>query len=657
MPKPYQIIPQGSLFRPKIETYINDNSEVSTYLPTGGGNITAVLAVFSSPKGRDNQVITIDRGLSQFMEEYGIGPFSIYGQPLLNAYLAARAATGAGAMVHCLRVTPTDASYSTATLIAKYKVVTVDNVKTLHVRYVVKGADGDAALVAVGDGDSGLIAVDSDYGLTSLDDLDSCCDVPAGPDADGYYAVKLFSIAYRGKGTYGQNIRFRIVTDRASDKTNSYKNYSFEIYRNEGVLSLAESHPVTVVDGSTDGSASLFIDDVINDETSGSTIARIVSFPESFKTIYNYYVAQVNPDTTFTLDDFDVLLGLDKFSRNGTIPGYTIDPASAVTPGTGEVAVDLGAPNGIALMGGSDGSIGANQPAATRTAALNDLYKKAFEGKIDPQIKSRYRFPTTFVPDANFPVPVKSVLAQLVLDRGDCFGVIDYGTGITSKDAVMNYYNSDVQGLFEDWRLDVEAYCMKMVDPYSHKTVTVTSTAWLIPNYIQHISSWNGKHRPMAGNRFGVIGGIIEGSVYPIFDETIDADAMDEIADAKINIARYNQVQQVVRSTQNTTQDKLSALTEMNNGLIVLDIKRDAERLVANYEYDFMEPEDLARFNNDLQVITTKYAGTQVRRISGKFSTNTWEAARSILHLNIELVHKDIVKTVIIEIDVNRDSE
>lgn len=654
MPKPYQIVPSGSLRRPKIETHINDNSEVSAYTPTGGGNITGVLCVFASPKGRDNQVITIDRGLSQFMTEYGLGPFSVYGQPLLNAYFAARAATGAGAMVHCLRVTPGDASYSSATLIAKYKIDDEDN--KLHVRFVVRGADGDAYLADTQE-DSELVNTGDQYGLISLADLADAVEVTDGPDGDGYYSAKLFSVAYRGKGTYGQSIRFRITTDRGSDKANDYKNYSFEIYRNEGVLSLAESLSVTFVDGSTDGSKSLFADDVINDDTDGSEILAAVSFPENFQKIYDYYVENVDPDTNFTIDDFDVLLGLDKYTRSDTIEGYVIDPADTVTPAAGEIAVDLGAVGGIALMGGSDGSIGVDVDPTTRQAALDTLYQQAFEGKIDPLIRSRFRFPTTFTFDANFSVPVKAAMAQLIIDRGDGVAIFDFGTGILTKDLVMGYYESNIAGLFDNYLLDCEPYCMRMVDPYSHKTVTVTSTAWMIGAYLQHIGSWGGKHRPMAGNRFGIIGGIIDGSVYPLFDESIDAETMDELADLNLNIAKYNQNQQVVRSMQNTTQGKLSAMTELNNVLIVLDVKRDAERLVANYEYDFMEPEDIARFNNDLQTITTKYADTQVRRISGRFDHSEWEAERGILHLYIELVHKDLVKTVIIEIDVNRDSE
>ena len=62
-------------------------------------------------------------------------------------------------------------------------------------------------------------------------------------------------------------------------------------------------------------------------------------------------------------------------------------------------------------------------------------------------------------------------------------------------------------------------------------------------------------------------------------------------------------------------------------------------------------------FNAALSMITSKYAAAQVRSISAHFDKNDWEAERNILHLYVEMVHKDLVKTTIIEIDVNRSSE
>lgn len=626
MPRPYQIIPEGSMLRPKVVTYINDNTEVKSDYDTGGGTVTSALCVFASPKGRDREVITIRNGLQEFMSEFGLGPFTVYGQPLLNAYNAARAATTANAMVHCLRVTPDDASYSTATLIAKYKVED----ENMTIQYVVKP---------------------SDHEITDLADLETACDV-SGEEDQGYTPVKLFTIAYRGRGEYGKNIRFRITSDKTSDKENDYKNYNFAIYRNEDLLEQVENFAVTFIPDSVYSGASIYCEDVLNDVDAGSKFVYIYVDPEGFTKLFEAYKT-AQPDTTFTVNDFDPLMGIDKYTRLA-IPGLTIELADDVVPGAGETAVDLSIASGISLTGGSDGAIAAN--AEGRDDALNSLYLKAFTGEMDPNIRSKNRFPTTFIFDANFNIETKLAIASLAVQRTDCMAMLDFGLGITTKASVASYYDTNFDGMIDNRVITFEPYCMKIRDPYSQKTVTVTSTYWLAGEYFTHINNWNGKHRPLAGNRFGIITGYISNSVYPIFDEDLDVTMMDELADKHCNIAKYNQNQVIVRSMQNTAQSRWTNLTEQNNVLILLDVKRDCERLCAQFEYDFAEAEDIASFNVAVATIAEKYAAAQVRSISAHFDKNDWEAERGILHLYVEMVHKDLVKTTIIEIDVNRSS-
>lgn len=627
MPVPYQIIPEGSMLRPKVVTYINDNTEVVNDYSTGGGIVTSALFVFASPKGRDRKVLTINNGLSEFMDEFGLGPFSMFGQPLLNAYNAARAATTSNAMIHCLRVTADDASYSTATLIAKYKV----DGENMSIQYVVKASDKE---------------------ITDLEDLETACTVEETEDQAGYIPVKLFTVAYRGRGTYGKNIRFRITTDKTTDKENDYKNYNFAVYRNENVLEQVENFNVTFVPDSVYAGASVYAEDVLNDTDSGSKTLYIYVNENGFKKLYDAYVS-AQPDTTFTLNDFDALLGIDKYTRLA-IPNLTIETAAEVTPGEGETAVDISVSTGIALTGGSDGALAEN--AENRQEALDALYLKAFEGEIDPNIKSKNRYPTTFIFDANYTVETKLAIIALATQRTDCMAMIDFGLEITTKASVGSYYDTNFDGIVDSRIVTFEPYCMKVRDPYSQKTVTVTSTNWLASEYFTHINNWGGKHRPLAGNRFGIISGQIKNSVYPIFDEDLDPTLMDELAEKHCNIAKFNQNQIVVRSMQNTSQSRMTNLTEQNNVLILLDVKRACERLCAQFEYDFAEAEDIARFNVAVSAVTDQFAAAQVRSISARFDKNDWEAQRGILHLYVEMVHKDLVKTTIIEIDVNRSS-
>lgn len=630
MPVSYQIIPEHVY--PHQHVQINDNTEVSRTYSSVSSEVTALLCVFASPKGRDNKVLTIEDGSQGFVNEYGIGPFSLYGQPLMNAYAAAM--SGA-CTLHCMRVTPEDASYSNVTLIAKYKVDAGDDGQNkLTIMYYAKSSDGE---------------------LSTLDDLDTCCTVSGTPDEGGFTSVKLLTVGCLGKGVYGKNLRFRITSDRTSDKDNDFKNYFFGVYDNTNGMIQKEQFNVVFNSDATYSNVSLFAEDVINDSASGSTQLKIASYDDGFKALYDAYKT-VNPDCTLTCAEFDPFFGLDKNTRTA-LPNLVIksdadaDPAAA-----GETAISVSSTTGVALLGGSDGSLSADADPTERQNALNNLYMNAYNGTLDPQIKSKNRFPTTFIMDANFTKDVKLAIANLAIKRGDCMAMLDCGTGITTKASVKAYVDENFGSSVNNRVVCIEPYCMKVRDPYTSKAVTVTSTYWLSSRYPVHIQEWNGKHRPLAGNTFGIIDGYIRDSVYPVFDEDLDSTVMDELAEAHINFAKYNANQVVVRAMQDTKQTKQTNLSEQNNVLILLDIKRDCERLCAAYEYDFSEPTDIARFNTDVEIIAARYRDAQVRSINAYFDKNDWESERNILHLYVEMVHKDLVKITIIEIDVNRST-
>ena len=623
MPVSYQIVPEHVY--PHQHVQINDNTEVPVTYASGSSDITALLCVFSSPKGRDNQIYTIDTGLAGFMKEYGLGPFALYGQPLLNAYAAAASQR---CLVHCLRVTANDATYASTILMAKYKV-----------------DDTSGAM------DLKLYTTEPENDLTNLADLPDILDVPTTEDG-GYKVVPLLAVAYIGRGQYGNSLRWRITSDKTTDKNNDYKNYVVSVYTTDSGMQEQEQHHVSIIENSVYSGSSIYAPDVINDiDSGGSQLIKFHVNQDAVNAIWSAYKTG-NPDTHLTLETFDPLLGIDKTTR-GSIDNFTLE-AESDNATTTNPAVALNSTTGVALSGGSDGSLDASVAAATRASTLKNLYTDAFNGKTDPYIKSKNRFPTTFILDANYPVEVKQLIASLCLVRKDCMAMLDCGTEILTKSAVRPYINTNLAPYLNDRVHTIEPWCMKIRDPYTMKSVTVTSTYWLAGRYPQHIYEFGGKHKPLAGNRYGVVSGYLPNSVYPIFDEDLDSEEMDNLAEMHVNFAKYNANQEICRAMQDTRQSKQTVLSEQNNMLIVLDIKRDAERLSAQFEYDFSEAEDLARFNTAMQVLVDKYAAAQVRSITAAYSKNEWESVRNYIHLNIALVCKDLVRTTIIEIDVNR---
>ena len=162
---------------------------------------------------------------------------------------------------------------------------------------------------------------------------------------------------------------------------------------------------------------------------------------------------------------------------------------------------------------------------------------------------------------------------------------------------------------------------------------------------------------------YGVIDSYLPNTVFPLMDKDLDAEHMNNCIAEHVNYAQINSKGDVIRGTQSSRYpeigeaDVLSNLTELNNAHIVLDIKKDCEKLLENFAYNFNESEDLIRFNRRAEVITSKYSAAQVKKISATFDRTAEEAEYGILHLYIEVVHKNLVKIAIVDIDVNRNTE
>lgn len=610
MPVNYQLVPEHSY--PHRMVQINDLTVYSD-APSSSSGTPMLLFVFASPKGKDRVVQTVTGGLAEFIEKYGKGSGAIYGQPYMNAY---NCASGGDAVLHCLRVTAPDATYAHAHVLAKYM---VNEEGVLQVKFVTEAAEN----------------------LTLASQLVDSYEETDEPDEEGYTTIRLFSVIDNGRGSSSK--RFRISTDAASDKSNNFKNYFWEVYEYEGSLNHLSTDLVMFADDAVVNEINMSVDAVVNGDPN-SFVAIDVNY-DAFKVIYELY-KENNPDTVLTLEDFDLLLGINKYTKKA-IENYEIDTMS-------DGAVSLNSLTGVPLLNGNDGTFAPSttrEGKEAREAALNTAYLNAYTGDTDPLIASKTRFPSNLILDANFDLETKKAIAALADRRGDCVAVIDFGTSLPTKESIKEYNNSIAQ--YANTRLvTCEAYYGDVRDPISKKVIRVTATYGLA---VEFPSNWvinGGKHVPYAGNEKGKIVGFIEGSIAPILDEDIDSELMDELTDLRVNYAKYNQYQEPVRAQQNTRQEMNSDLTEQNNVMVLLDIKRDCEELCATYEYNFAEDADLARFNADAKILLDKYKEAQVRSIEAYFDKSEWEAQRGIIHMYVTMAPKDLVKTSIIEIDV-----
>lgn len=288
-----------------------------------------------------------------------------------------------------------------------------------------------------------------------------------------------------------------------------------------------------------------------------------------------------------------------------------------------------------------------------------------------PDILSKNKTEIDFFLDANYSYDTKIAICNWANNhRSEEFVVyLDAGTSETLVSKVDAY--TWVQAFDEAtngndykkfWYFSIDAYYGRIKDPYNYKIVEVTSTYNLARHLVQHWRENAGKHIPYAGSLYAVIDSYLPRSVFPLMDEGLDSMHMDRLIEEHVNYAQVNSRGDVIRATQSTRYPvlgdafTLSNLTEINNVHIVLDIKKDVEHVCENFAYQFNEMSDLKRFNTILSnSVLPKYAAAQVKSISANFTRTSEEAEYGILHLYISVVHKNLVKIVMVDIDVNRN--
>lgn len=679
---------------PHTEVNIYDQSQITVQRASISDG-TRMLFVFRSPRGEDGKLTAV-KTVDELVNKFGIGDIATYGQPLMNC----RKALSTGVVTaDCLRIAAPDATRANMYVYAAYKMVDVDETQVLSVRFYTA-----SELKVMDDLEPGTV---KETGMININTLGEKAEELCPEAPEGYKMVYLMAIASKGRGAYGNNLGIRVAHDSRSDRENNYKNYYLQVYESDALI---ESTHVCFFDNAITDTETLFADSVINDPDTGSSNIQIVTNPAGFVELANAYKTNVLDKLTdpeleeyaktigltnlkdtsneedpwnvlkgyMALDasNFDYFLGINKnlqtkvtVANRSAIYRYQIEPS-----GSSEGVVALTDLTGVDMAGGTDGLFDteANRESDV-TDAINSAYEYAFDpdeiplekteeyeangwiAAVDRSIYSKTRWPIDLILDANYDYTIKNAIASLCVRRGDCMAGLDLCTGMQTNSDILNRLVF-IDSATANRNCFVDAYQMKIRDPISKKIVEVTSTYWMAYAYPTNFDQNNGKHIPLAGGAYGTIemDELVKSSIYPVFDESMDSSMMEQLADYRVNYAQVNPKNIMIRAMQSTRQDILSALSECNNMFILMDIKRDCETLCGQYSYNFLESTDLSRFNRDAEQLLTKYSQAQVRSIKATFSSTDAEQEQGILHLTIEMSHKRLIKTAIVDIYVNK---
>lgn len=499
----------------------------------------------------------------------------------------------------------------------------------------------------------------------------------AGTGGAGTYV--LFGVTSIGRGTCGNTLSVRIVTDSTYDANGSYKSYMLEVYSNSGVLAREEIFRGTLFYAATLENESFYLPDAIN-TIGGSDQVKVYVNEDTVETIYNIYAKGAGVNAV-PQAEFDILFGKVKGDVKTSLDHYSIAADSIAFDTVG----------GIMLTSGDDGSFSIDTP--NRDLYIEAEYRKAlFTGNReeyfafcngaepgslgadtdylaagidvteDETVKRRYstamsskrRSPAELILDANFPVKVKLALRDLALYRYDAQLILDMGileSVAQAKNVNSKFAFSGQTYLFDTPIITRFFQACKVRDPFTFKQIDVTYTYCLAESLTRHMIV-AGTQQAHVGERYAIVTDMIPGTMKP----EIDADDLvtkQYFYENRLNTVDYVTEGLCIQATQVTCQTKYTDLSEFNNVSVLLEMKRSLESLVYSNIYNFAEQSDRNKFTEIANKIFESYTNSKVKSFNVRFDMNAFEEERNILHCYLEVVFRTMATKGIIEIDIN----
>lgn len=674
MPRTQQIVPQYSY--PHEEVYINDNSSQSLETTTTADTIYPYICVFAGPKGIDNKLINVD-SLSAYRSMFGNTNFKKYGQPhLMPEAILSQSNTSVWAM----RVMPDDALYANSILSLWYKAD--EENKAFRIKFTTRsmGLDYDSEL-----GKEGMTEVlaDRDSIIDLADRFDGTAVNGTYVDSEGYTQVPLAVFTSIGRGAYGQNLRWRIVSNTDYEKEYGVKMYTFEAIDVENTATVVATQIATIV-STTKLSSTVFINDIIDDTDVENLAIHINFFEDNVETLYAAYkefcnkMVEADPSLNITIPDIDEFDPF--FGKAVKTQGVRVTPAEPFITFTEELTDDVNVDAddfveanftttstvsvddvaGNLLENGSDGAFG-DSDETKRQAAIDAAYIKAFSGDIDKLILAPKRIPSTSLFDANYSMEVKIALARLGLYRASAIVYLDTGVreslGVTDIATMETNFSplddmvDEFENFSENWLISVNAHDMLVKEASTGKRVRVTITYWLASTDATHIDNYdvNTPHT----NTNAVLSGHVKNSLSPAIEEN-EGELKEALYEARINYFEATGQNQFERATQSCYVHSSSDLLEESNVRALLkwkDILTNEARANRNR---MTTPTLRQDFKNMLLDKYSYLQGTYFDTMDIQYTSNEFESKRNIVHMYTAVTFPAISKVTLIEIDVNQ---
>lgn len=294
---------------------------------------------------------------------------------------------------------------------------------------------------------------------------------------------------------------------------------------------------------------------------------------------------------------------------------------------------DLSSPLGMMIQEGDDGSF-TNMPIK-HPDLLAEQMCDVITGKFDDSITDVDRYQIDAIIDADYPFAVKQALCELADWRKDTLYLRDFGTGLTSYDAIMFARADHKRSAF---CADYPQSC-DIIDYWSKKQITVTIPYLISARLVDHLI--NRRNAPLSGIRYAfTFPEIVEGTISYLPKVGPNVDQKELLSDNSLN---YISIigDEVVLETQYTSQDLArTQLGYVNNIFAITQVMHDIRTECPRYRYAFITDKDLIQYRNDVNnVINRRSANFQ--SITMDYVQDDVMVANKIFEADVFVIFKD----------------
>lgn len=296
----------------------------------------------------------------------------------------------------------------------------------------------------------------------------------------------------------------------------------------------------------------------------------------------------------------------------------------------------------VRFLNGNDGSLSVDNEKL-RYKTMTQLLAKAYTGLIDESITDRKQTPYQYILDANYPIDVKNSIVTLTRDiRKDVFYYADTGFK-SSQQSTVEWRTSEFSAMTQF--MGIYGQDFVVYDMFNGRDIRVTATYFISKMLPSHADTY-GMQYPMAGNTRGIVDGFKAISFIP------NNAYKDQFYRKQINYVESDP-KRTRFGSQLTASTKNTPLSNINNVLTALDIKRNVEDMAEDYQFEFEDDETIRTFEYNLNTYLESYITSRsVAEISASVYASDYDKQQGILRVLISVKFHGVIERIVISIDV-----